>query len=64
MVRADVPHSVAMSISGHRPVSMFMRYNVAADEDRRDALRRTEAYRAKTRGTRTVVPMRPEGDAR
>lgn len=46
MVRAGVPQSVAMSISGHRTVSMFLRYNITSDDDKRDALRRTEAHLA------------------
>jgi hypothetical protein len=39
MVRAGVPQSVAMSISGHRTVSTFLRYDIASDADKREALR-------------------------
>lgn len=39
MIRAGVPQSVAMAISGHRTVSMFLRYNITSDEDRRMAVR-------------------------
>ncbi len=44
MVRAGVPQSVAMAISGHRTISMFLRYNITSDEDRREAIRDTLAY--------------------
>jgi integrase len=43
MVRAGVPQSVAMAISGHRTISMFLRYNITSDEDRRKAIRKIQA---------------------
>ena len=46
MIRAGVPQTVAMSISGHRTISMFNRYNISNTEDRREALIRTEAHLA------------------
>jgi hypothetical protein len=46
MIRAGVPQTVAMSISGHRTVSMFHRSNITSDDDKREALRRTEAHLA------------------
>jgi hypothetical protein len=33
-----------MSISGHRTISMFNRYNITSDADQRDALRRVEQH--------------------
>jgi integrase len=45
MIRAGVPQSVAMSISGHKTVSMFLRYNITDGKDQRDALRRTAELR-------------------
>lgn len=44
MIRAGVPQSVAMSISGHRTASMFLRYNITSDEDCRQALRSVQAH--------------------
>jgi len=46
MVRAGVPQSVAMEISGHRTAAVFIRYAVTAEEQKREALLRTEAFLA------------------
>jgi hypothetical protein len=42
---AVVPQSVAMSISGHRTVAVFQRYNITDTADQREAFRRTFQYR-------------------
>ena len=44
MIRAGVPQTVAMSITGHRTDSMFRRYNVVSTVDQADALRRQFNY--------------------
>jgi integrase len=45
-IRAGVPQSVVMSISGHRTVSTFLRYNITNDADQRAALEARENYSA------------------
>jgi len=64
MVRAGVPQSVAMAVSGHRTVSIFLRYNITSGDDVREAIRRTQEYRAALPRERNVTPMRREGVSR
>jgi integrase len=47
MIRAHVPQSVAMSISGHKTPSMFDRYNITDTTDQRKALADTQLHRQK-----------------
>jgi integrase len=45
MTRAGVSEKVAMSISGHKTIAIFKRYDIVDESDRREALRRTQEYR-------------------
>jgi integrase len=44
LVRAGVPDSVAMAISGHKTRAVFERYNVTSERDLDDAARKLERY--------------------
>jgi hypothetical protein len=59
MIRAGVLQAVAMSLSGHRTISMFTRHNITSQDDRREAMRKTPgAYRRPAHAAdRTVGPM-------
>ena len=62
MTRSGVPPSIAMSISGHRTISTFLRYDIASEEDKREALRKVEARAVAEAGKASnVVPIRKHG---
>jgi hypothetical protein len=47
-----------MSISGHRTVSTFLRYDIASDEDKREALRAVQGRAFAVRSN--IVSLRHE----
>ena len=57
MIAAGVPQAVAMKITGHRTDSMFRRYAIVNEEQKRDALAKTEQYIAVSTEGRKVVRM-------
>jgi integrase len=44
LIRAGVPQSVAMSISGHVTTSVFNRYDISSEADKFEAMERVERY--------------------
>lgn len=43
MDRAGVSQPVAMSITGHKTLSVYQRYRIVNEDDRREALERMQA---------------------
>lgn len=60
LVRAGVGQAVAMSISGHRTVSTFIRYDIASDQDKREALNAVQERVG--RAVSNVVPIKHGGN--
>lgn len=56
LIEAGVQQAVAMKITGHRTDSMFRRYAIVDEEQKRDALQKTQEYLA-TSKLRKVVRM-------
>ena len=50
-----------MSISGHRTVSMFNRYNITSNDDKREALIRAEAHLASIPGEGNIATIGGHG---
>ena len=62
MIRGGTSQAVAMSLSGHKTDSMFRRYNIVDERDKRKALADTQLHRQKQAEQQAViaaVPSRP-----
>ena len=55
LIRAGVPQSIAMTITGHKTDAVFRRYNITSDDDKREALSKLAAYRSTKSKTTNVV---------
>jgi integrase len=58
MLRAGVPDKVVMALMGWSDERMLHRYNIASDEDAREAQRRTSRYLKGLPASMNVVPRR------
>ena len=58
LIRAGVPRSVAMQISGHLTENVFERYNIDDDNDLREAIGKLSAYVDGLPSTPTVSLLR------
>ena len=56
LIRAGVPETVAMKISGHKTRSVFDRYNITSEEDLKEAATRLGDYIQRKKVTLLVTP--------
>ena len=63
MDRAGVSQPVAMSITGHKTISVYHRYRIVNVEDQRRALKQVQATTS-TMTERRIVPMQARREAR
>ena len=55
IISAGVPQAVAMKITGHRTDSMFRRYAIVNEEQKREALAKTQQYLVASAGRKVVA---------
>ena len=58
MIAAGVPQAVAMKITGHRTDSMFRRYAIVNEEQKHEALAKTQRYLAAAPAHKVVAMSR------
>jgi integrase len=58
LIVAGVPQSVAMKITGHRTDSVFRRYAIGDDQQKRDALTKTQQFVSESAQARKVVAIK------
>ena len=63
LIRAGVPETVAMGITGHKTRAVFDRYNITAEKELRDAMDRLSDYVADQPTEPDVVPIQAIGNA-
>jgi len=63
MIRAGVPETAAMRITGHKTRAMLDRYNVTSTDDMKDAILKTAASRAAKPAHRNILPFPSQGAA-
>lgn len=56
LIRAGVPQSVAMRISGHKTASVFRRYDITSSEDLRDAALKLTRY-LETKNSQSITKV-------